>query len=82
MRSQPDLWSDLCLRVGMAAHHQAASVARQLNPGPACPWRLRSGRTPYHGRPEYGSSLDFVWLNKSCAPSSRIRKPLRWPADW
>lgn len=50
---------------------------------PALTWGRcsRLCRTPYHGRPEYGSFLNFVWLNKPCEASPRIRMPLRWRAE-
>lgn len=50
---------------------------------PALTWGRcsRSCRTPYHGRPEYGSFLNFVWLNKPCEATPRIRMPLRWRAE-
>lgn len=50
---------------------------------PALTWGRcsRLCRTPYHGRPEYGSFLNFVWLNKPCEATPRIRMPLRWRAE-
>lgn len=50
---------------------------------PALTWGRcsRLCRTPYYGRPEYGSFLNFVWLNKPCEASPRIRMPLRWRAE-
>ena len=50
---------------------------------PALTWGRcsRLCRTPYHGRPEYGSFLNFVWLNKPCEATPRIRMPLRWHAE-
>ena len=67
--------------VSMLEFGAAAAMIGLSIPALTWAWCSRLCRTPYHWRPEYGSFLNFVWLNKPCEASPRIRMPLRWRAE-